>query len=65
MTVIATQLTRKQMVPTSVLVNQDLGEMGKTNVKVRNKTRLKTQNQFGKNQIYICIFLFNLLLRYR
>ena len=65
MTVIATQLTRKQMVPTSVLVNQDLGEMRKTNVKVRNKTRLKTQNQFGKNQIYICIFLFNLLLRYR
>lgn len=65
MTVIATQLAKKQMVPTSVLVNQDLGEMEKTNVKVRNKTRLKTQNQFGKNQIYICIFLFNLLLRYR
>ena len=65
MTVIATQLAKKQMVPTSVLVNQDLGEMEKTNVKVRNKTRLKTQNQFGKNQIYICIFLFNLLLRSR
>ena len=64
MTVIATQLAKKQMVPTSVLVNQDLGEMEKTNVKVRNKTRLKTQNPFGKNQIYICIFLFNLLLRY-
>ena len=65
MTVIATQLAKKQMVPTSVLVNQDLGEMEKTNVKVRNKTRFKTQNQFGKNQIYICIFLFNLLLRSR
>ena len=65
MTVIATQLAKKQMVPTSVLVNQDLGEMEKTNVKVRNKTRLKTQNQFVKNQIYICIFLFNLLLRSR
>lgn len=65
MTVIATQLAKKQMVPTSVLVNQDLGEMEKTNVKVRNKTRLKTQNQFGKNQIYIYIFLFNLLLRSR
>ena len=65
MTVIATQLAKKQMVPTSVLVNQDLGEMEKTNVKVRNKTRLKTQNQFGKNQIHICIFLFNLLLRSR
>lgn len=65
MTVIATQLAKKQMVLTSVLVNQDLGEMEKTNVKVRNKTRLKTQNQFGKNQIYICIFLFNLLLRSR
>ena len=65
MTVIATQLAKKQMVPTSVLVNQDLGEMEKTNVKVRNKTRLKTQNQFGKNQIYIFIFLFNLLLRSR
>ena len=65
MTVIATQLAKKQMVPTSVLVNQDLGEMEKTNVKVRNKTRLKTQNHFGKNQIYIYIFLFNLLLRSR
>lgn len=65
MTVIATQLAKKQMVPTSVLVNQDLGEMEKTNVKVRNKTRLKTQNQLEKNQIYICIFLFNLLLRSR
>lgn len=65
MIVIATQLAKKQMVPTSVLVNQDLGEMEKTNVKVRNKTRLKTQNQFGKNQIYIYIFLFNLLLRSR
>ena len=65
MTVIATQLAKKQMVPTSVLVNQDLGEMEKTNVKVRNKTRLKTQNQFKKNQIYIYIFLFNLLLRSR
>ena len=65
MTVIATQLAKKQMGPTSVLVNQDLGEMEKTNVKVRNKTRLKTQNQFGKNQIYIYIFLFNLLLRSR
>ena len=65
MIVIATQLAKKQMVPTSVLVNQDLGEMEKTNVKVRNKTRLKTQNQLGKNQIYIYIFLFNLLLRSR
>ena len=65
MTVIATQLAKKQMVLTSVLVNQDLGEMEKTNVKVRNKTRLKTQNQLEKNQIYICIFLFNLLLRSR
>ena len=65
MIIIATQLAKKQMVPTSVLVNQDLGEMEKTNVKVRNKTRLKTQNQFGKNQIYIYIFLFNLLLRSR
>ena len=65
MTVIATQLAKKQMVPTSVLVNQDLGEMEQTNVKVRNKTRLKTQNQLEKNQIYICIFLFNLLLRSR
>ena len=57
MTVIATQLAKKQMVPTSVLVNQDLGEMEKTNVKVRNKTRLKTQNQFGKKSNLCLYFL--------
>lgn len=57
MTVIATQLAKKQMVPTSVLVNQDLGEMEKTNVKVRNKTRLKTQNKFGKKSNLYLYFL--------
>ena len=57
MTVIATQLAKKQMVPTSVLVNQDLGEMEKRNVKVRNKTRLKTQNQFGKKSNLCLYFL--------
>lgn len=57
MTVIATQLAKKQMVPTSVLVNQDLGEMEKTNVKVRNKTRLKTQNPFGKKSNLYLYFL--------
>lgn len=57
MTVIATQLAKKQMVPTSVLVNQDFGEMEKTNVKVRNKTCLKTQNQFGKKSNLYLYFL--------
>ena len=57
MTVIATQLAKTQMVPTFVLVNQDLGEMEKTNVKVRNKTRLKTQNQFGKKSNLYLYFL--------
>ena len=57
MPVIATQLAKKQMVPTSVLVNQDLGEMEKRNVKVRNKTRLKTQNQFGKKSNLCLYFL--------